>query len=194
MRASVCSFIRLDSSVTTTEELHIARESGTFDGLFLDNEAVNTAAIDARSLSKSSEHGPTYTTLCYSPTSPAYSPASPAYSPASPAYNPTSPAYSPTSPAYNSRPLPASLSHASLHSLHSEGDSNAPVLERDRNLSDETEEEYEYSIMCVAEDVGRSSSESLELLGGYFDLENKLTMKSGAVFICYPSNGDWMSI
>ena len=188
MRASVCSFVRLDSSVATTEELHIARESGAFDdGLFLDNEAVNTAAIDARSLSKSPEHGPTYTALCYSPASPAYSPTSPAYSPASPAY-------SPTSSAYNSCPLPASLSHASLHSLNSEGDSSAPVFERDRNLSNETEEEYEYSIMCVAEDVGRSSSESLELLGGYFDLEKKLTMKSGAVFICYPSNGDWMSI
>ena len=160
--------------MSTTEEIHVARESGTFDGgLFLDNEAVNTAAIDARS---SPEYGPTYTALCYSPASPAYSPASPAYSP--------------TSPAYNSCPLLASLSHASLHSLHSEGDSDAAVFERDRNLSDETEEEYEYSIMCVAEDVGRSSSESLELLGGYFDLEDKLTMKSGG----YPSNGDWMSI
>ena len=180
MRASVCSFVRLDSSVSTTEELHVARESGTFDGgLFLDNEAVNTAVIDAKS---SPEYGPTY------------SPTAPAYSPAAPAYSPTSPAYSPTSPAYNSHPLPASLSHASLHSLHSEGDSNAAVFERDRNLSDETEEEYQYSIMCVAKDVGRSSSESLELLGGYFDLEDKLTMKSGVVFICYPSKGDWMSI
>ena len=168
MLASACSFDRLDSSVETAEELHVVRESGTFDGgLFLDNEAVNTAAIDTRSLSESPEHGHTSPALYY---------------------------YSPTSPAYNSPPLPASLSHSSLHSLHSEGD--APVLERDRRISDETEEDYEYSIMCVAEDVGRSSSESLELLSGYFDLEDKLTMKSGAVFIkfCYPSNGDWMSI
>jgi hypothetical protein len=175
----VYSFACLDSSVETAEELE--REKGIFDGgLVLDNEAVNTAAIDTRSLSIAA-------------TSPARGSTSPAYSPTSPAYSPTSPAYSPTSREYYSPPLPAALSLASLHSLNSEGDE--PVFEIDRRISDEIEEFYslEDNKMCMYADEGRPSSKSLHLLSDYLDLENKLTVKSGAVFTYSPSNTEIVS-
>lgn len=184
-RASASSFIRLDSSVETTEELE--REGGAFDdGLFLaTNEAVNMAAIDTRSQSIAAK------SPAYSPTSPAYNLTSPAYSPTSPAYSPKSPAYySPTSPAY-SPTLPATLSLASLHSLHSEGD--AAVFEIDRRLSNEIYSSQSIEMSAydddLYEDVGRASLESLEseqtvVPSGYLDLEDKLTVTPGAVFTC----------
>ena len=169
-RASVCSFFHLDPTVETAEELE--REGGVFDdGLFLaTNEAVNTAAIDTRSQPMAAK-------------SPAYSPTSPAYNLASPAYSPTSPAYSPT--------LPATLSLASLHSLHSEGD--AAVFEIDRCLSNEIYSSQSIKMSAydddLYEDVGRASLESLEseqtvVPSGYLDLEDMLTVKPGAVFTC----------
>ena len=172
--ASVCSFVRLESSVETTEELE--RESGAFDdGLFLaTNEAMNTAAIDTtcRSQSRAS------TSPVHSPTSPAYSPTSPAYSPTSPAYRLTSPAYSPTSP--------ATLSLASLE--------DAAVFEIDRRLSNEIYSSRSIEMSAydddLYEDVERAPLESLEseqtvLLSGYLDLEDKLTVKPGAVSLVH---------
>ena len=176
--ASVCSFVRRDSSIETTEEL--GGESGAFDDeLLLANEAVNMATIDSRSQSIAA------TSPAYRPTSPAYySPASQTYySATSPTYSPTSPARSGVSPTH-SPPLPATLS---LDSLHSEGDVYYMI---DRQLSsDEMEDAYPFQgiKMCmVSDDVygDGSSQEGLDLLSGYLDLEDKLTVKSGAAFTC----------
>ena len=194
-------------SLETAEEL--GEERGDFDsGLLLDsdNEAVNTAAIDSRSQSiaaispahspTSPAHGPTFQAYMYrQPTSPAYSPTSPAYSPTSPAYSPTSPAYSLTSPAYSSTSLaysptspshtailPAILSEASIHSLHSEEE--AAAFEIDECLIERKYSSQEMNSDDIYEDGGRLSEESLDLLSGYLDLEDDFTVKSGVVFTC----------